>query len=375
MRVCLNMIVKNEAHLIERCLRSVRPYVDSWAIVDTGSTDGTQDVIRALLADLPGELIDRPWVDFAHGRNQALQLAREHGDYALMIDADDVFEADAGFSWGALAAPGYALENVHDVQGSWWRVQLMKLGLDWAWEGVVHELPVSVHSTDASKARLAGARIRVLGGGARSRQSPPQRCAQDIEALSAALVEAPDHPRYTFCLAQTLREAGRWQEAVEAYERRVGIGGWFEEVYASKFQIAVLRERMGAGYDDVLAAYLDAYDYRPQRAEAPCELARHTRSHERYAVAYVFARIACSIERPEDRLEVDPTVYHWRARDELALAAYFVDDYDICIRTWRELLADPRLPSNERERVEANLEAALDASSTEALTAAGSGGD
>jgi glycosyltransferase involved in cell wall biosynthesis len=369
------MIVKNEAHLIERCLRSVRAHVDSWAIVDTGSTDGTQDVVRALLADRPGELIERPWVDFAHARNQALRLARDYGDYALVIDADDVLEADAGFSWGALGAPGYALENLQDAHGSWWRVQLMQLGLDWAWEGVVHELPVSVHSAEAWKARLMGARIRVLGGGARSRQSPQQRCAQDIEALRAALVETPDHPRCAFCLAQTLREAGRWQEAIEAYERRVRIGGWFEEVYASKFQIAVLRERVGAGYDDVLAAYLDAYDYRPQRAEAPCELARHTRNHERYAVAYVFARIACSIERPEDRLDVDPTVYLWRARDELALAAYFVDDYDTCIGTWRELLADPRLPSTERGRVETNLEAALEAASAEALTAAGNGGD
>ena len=37
-RICLNMIVKNEAPVIERCLASVRPWVDYWVIVDTGST-------------------------------------------------------------------------------------------------------------------------------------------------------------------------------------------------------------------------------------------------------------------------------------------------------------------------------------------------
>lgn len=364
MRVCLNMIVKNEAHLIERCLRSVRAYVHCWAIVDTGSTDGTQELIRTLLADLPGELIERPWIDFACARNEALQLAHEYGDYALVIDADDVLEVEDGFSWGALGGPGYMLEIVHGMQDAWWRVQLMKLGLDWAWEGVIHEMQTSVHLPEAGRSKLPGARVRVLGGGARSQQPPQQRCARDIDVLRKALVDAPDNPRYVFYLAQTLRDSGQLQEAIEAYEHRVKIGGWFEEVYFSKFQIAVLRERTGASYDDVLAAYLDAYDYRPQRAEAPCELARHTRSHERYAVAYAFARIACSIERPDDLLNVDLTVYHWRARDELALAAYFIDDYDTCVRLWKELLADPRLPLNERARVETNLEAALEASSS-----------
>ena len=48
--ICLNMIVKNEAHVIARCLASARPLVDAWCIVDTGSSDGTQDKVRELMA-------------------------------------------------------------------------------------------------------------------------------------------------------------------------------------------------------------------------------------------------------------------------------------------------------------------------------------
>ena len=87
--ICLCMIVRDEASVIERCLRSAKPFIHSWAISDTGSTDGTQDIIRRVLGDLPGELIERPWVDFAHNRNEALELAKKHGDFALIIDADD----------------------------------------------------------------------------------------------------------------------------------------------------------------------------------------------------------------------------------------------------------------------------------------------
>ena len=45
-RICLNMIVKNEAPVIERCLASVRPWIDHWVVVDTGSTVGTEERIR-----------------------------------------------------------------------------------------------------------------------------------------------------------------------------------------------------------------------------------------------------------------------------------------------------------------------------------------
>ena len=45
----LNMIVKNEAHVILRCLASVKPWIDSWCIVDTGSSDGTQEIIQNYL--------------------------------------------------------------------------------------------------------------------------------------------------------------------------------------------------------------------------------------------------------------------------------------------------------------------------------------
>ena len=61
--ICLNMIVRNEAHIVQEVLDAVAPYITSWVIVDTGSDDGTQDVIRSHMADLgiPGELHERPW--------------------------------------------------------------------------------------------------------------------------------------------------------------------------------------------------------------------------------------------------------------------------------------------------------------------------
>ncbi len=88
--ICLCMIVKDEAKVIERCLGSVRDLIDTWVISDTGSTDGTQELIRRALDGIPGELHEEPWTNFGHNRTLNIRHARGKADYLLLIDADMV---------------------------------------------------------------------------------------------------------------------------------------------------------------------------------------------------------------------------------------------------------------------------------------------
>ncbi len=355
MRVCLNMIVKNETAVIERCLRSALPHIDCWAIADTGSTDGTQERIRRLLGDLPGELIERPWVDFASNRNEALELARRHGDYALIIDADDVLEVDPQRAFGGLDGPGYALEIVDKVS-NYWRDALIRLDVDWTWKGVLHEYLTCSRLGEVKK--LGGARIRRIGGGARSQGSLTGKYLRDAEVLRRALIDEPDNARYVFYLAQSLFDAGHIAEAIDIYRRRVEMGGWAEEVYFSKFMIAQLKHRLGHPFDEVVAAYLDAWRFRPTRAEPVCFLARYLRAHGRLAEARDYARIACSTPLPADSLRINRHAYGWLARYELAAALYALQDYAGCVAVSEEMLADPLLPPQEVPRVRQNVASA-----------------
>ncbi len=352
MRICLSMIVRNESAVIERCLRSVRPYIDCWAISDTGSNDGTQDLVRRELADLPGELIERPWLDFAHNRNEALALAAQHGDYALVIDADEILVADAGFSWPALDAPGYLLE-FHFGNTRYRRVAMPRLDADWCWRGVLHEALVSARAAEAKF--ISGLHIHVHTDGARSQRPLAEKFSADAEVLRRALDNEPDNARYAFYLAQSLRDSGQHADALAAYRRRVAMGGWDEEVYQAMLQVAVLSERCGCANAEILAAYLSAYDFRPARAEAPCELARYCRLQKRFALGRDFAAIALAKTPTGDVLFVDHSVQAWRARDELAVSSYWCGDYSACADLCQELLASSSLPDTERTRVEANL--------------------
>jgi glycosyltransferase involved in cell wall biosynthesis len=65
-QLCLNLIVKNEVANLPRCLNSVADHTSCWVIGDTGSTDGTEDLIRDLFAkrNIPGELHSFPFHNF-----------------------------------------------------------------------------------------------------------------------------------------------------------------------------------------------------------------------------------------------------------------------------------------------------------------------
>ena len=47
--VTLCMIVKDESHIIKECLKSMLPYIDRYDITDTGSTDGTPELIKEFM--------------------------------------------------------------------------------------------------------------------------------------------------------------------------------------------------------------------------------------------------------------------------------------------------------------------------------------
>ncbi len=93
------MIVRDEAERLERCLRSVAGFVDEMVVVDTGSSDAT----AAIAADCGASVHHLDWPgDFAPARNHALQLV--HGDWVLVLDADEWLRAEARAPLRALMA-------------------------------------------------------------------------------------------------------------------------------------------------------------------------------------------------------------------------------------------------------------------------------
>ena len=89
--IVLTMIVKNEEHIIERCLNSCYKLIDSYCIVDTGSTDRTKDIIKSFFdsKEIPGKIVDFTFTNFEECRNLTITEGRSLGEYGFWIDADE----------------------------------------------------------------------------------------------------------------------------------------------------------------------------------------------------------------------------------------------------------------------------------------------
>lgn len=316
------MIVKDEAPVIERCLSSVRPFIDSWLIVDTGSTDKTRKLVRRTLAGVPGKLVRRPWVDFGHNRSESLALARGRADYSWVIDADEVFVPDVGWSFPELTADAYALPCL--VTGAvMWRTSLLANRLPFHYVGALHEQPY-VDGPLLGRfglVQLGGAHVQVHLDGARGRGlTREQKSARDVTVLEAALRDDPGNARNQYYLAASLMDAGQPERALVEFEKRARMRGWAEEVYDSLYAVAQLHERLGSPPELVEAAYIAAHVNRPTRAEPLYALACYHQKRGDHESAVRYAQRAVKIPLPTDRLFVEVDVYAWKARAVLEQA-------------------------------------------------------
>jgi glycosyltransferase involved in cell wall biosynthesis len=353
--ICLSMIVKNEASVIERCLRSVRPIITYWIIVDTGSTDGTQDVIRAYFSDVPGSLYERPWESFSANRSEALRLARLRGDYTFVIDADDEL-VSGDFRLPRLTCDSYSLDI--DLDGiSYRRPQLINNALPWRYEGVLHEY------LECEGARTSGhlpMAIKVNSDGARRKD--PETYRHDAALLEKALSRETDPfrtARYTFYLAQSYRDCGEMEKAAATYLKRTRLGFWDQEIFVSFYFAAQMREQLGDSEEVILALYEKAMQACPSRAEAAYRASRFCRLHSKFQRGYEIAKAALDLPPPGDGLFVERWVYDYGLLDEFAVNAYWSGHYRECLDGVLRALASRKVPDHEQQRFVANAQFAL----------------
>lgn len=355
--VCLAMIVRDEAHIVEEGLASLVGCIDRWVVVDTGSSDDTIEIVRSFFAarGVPGELHERPWVDFGTNRTQALELAAGQADYTWMFDADDVLVGEMDLS--GLDADAFQVRFGPDL--TFWRTQIFRSDQPWRYEGVLHEYPVSGNG-DTHIERVEGDyHIIARSAGARSKGNKSER---DVEVLTAEHERVPDDPRTVFYLAQSHRDAGNAEQALHFYELRASMGGWDEEVYVSRLEAARAMAKLDRPRAEVQAALLDAWSGRPHRLEALHDLAHERRLAGDFAAGHLFAGWGADLQFPDaDLLFVAGDIHRWRLLDEASICSYFVGRYDESAKWCRRLLTEGHLPGAQRVRVWENLAFALDA--------------
>ena len=271
--------------------------------------------------DISFEIYERPWVNFAHNRNEALETARKRADWVLFIDADEQFTAqDESLDVESLLntnLSGHDAYMLKCVYGGWeyWRNALVSSRLPFRWEGVIHEY-VTCDEPHKWGNLEAGPRIFVKHDGARGKN--PDTYKRDIEVLEKAVADEPDNARYVFYLAQSYRDAGMPEKARQYYSRRAIMGGFAEEAWFADFQAALL-----VTPGDKENYLLDVWRKRPWRAEPLIEMCKLLREEKRFDEVMVWATVAALMPVSKDRLFIDVGAYRWKAWDEIIVAGWY----------------------------------------------------
>ncbi len=338
------MIVRDEAAVIERCIESVRPLIDHWVICDTGSIDGTPDVVDHTLGDLPGTLHHHRWVDFGHNRTRLMEVAAGTADLLLLLDADMTLDVARPIDHLDPDVDAWLVRHEGDLSYSVSR--LVRGDRAWRFEGATHEYL----ACDEPIRQRALPQLVVhhhADGGSRG-----DKFERDERLLRAAVGDDPGDPRAWFYLAQTLRDLGRTGEAVDAYRRRTELGGWDEEVAYSWLQIGLLIQTDDP--DRAMAALHTAWETRPSRAEALHALARLHRNAGRHHSALLVAEQGLSLPPSNDLLFVHRDVERWGLRFERSIAAYWTGDVEGALLDIDRLLAERDLPADVVEHTTRN---------------------
>jgi len=367
--ITLCMIVKDEnhPHLLE-CLDSMKNHIDYWVICDTGSTDGTQDIIKNYFkeAGIEGELHEIPWEGFGKCRTKSLALCDGKADYAWVIDADDMIVGDFQFPEDILL-DAYSL-RIQRGDFVWWRNQIFKTGIGWEYVGVLHEYahcPDKGPALKQGKINTPGYHIeaRTLGGARNQNVDPVEKYSKDAEIFLSALTNKddpayePENVRYVFYLAQSYFDSKQFDKAKEWYMKRAEMGGWEEEIFYSLFRNAICSSLIGEEWNTTMPLFLAAWNYRPIRAEPLYQIARIYRLSGYPRLGYMFAKMAKDIPYPEqDILFIGKEVWEWQLDDEISACAFYVGQFEEGYNATMRLLKDNLFPETERQRVMTNLE-------------------
>jgi tetratricopeptide (TPR) repeat protein len=326
-KVILLLMIKNESRIIERCLEGALPHVDAVSVLDTGSTDNTVEVAKKVLeaSGKPYLIKEEPFIDFGKSRTRSFEVAQElcttlawdaETTYGFAVDADMVIVPSAEFRSHPLTLNGYSVIQANGVI-KYYNMRLMKLSYPWKCIGATHEywsgdptgkIPYEVLYIDDRN-----------DGGCKS-----DKFERDVRLLSAEIAEDPNNGRAHFYLGQSLKDLGRFDEAIKMFKRRIELGGWYEEVWYAHYQIAKCHEH--AGRIHKMEQWMNrAFDFHPRRAEPLYHLCRYFREHSQHYKSFHYYLKGRHIPYPKDDvLFIEDNVYNGMFDYENTILACYV---------------------------------------------------
>jgi tetratricopeptide (TPR) repeat protein len=340
--ICLNMIVKNEAHIIVNTLENIITHVPItyWVISDTGSTDNTIELIKKFFADknIKGELFEHTWKDFGYNRSKALECAYNKTDYLLIFDADDSFHGNLILP--PLNKDGYSLVFGSD-NGSceYVRTLLINNRKKWKFIGVLHEY-ITCEDTN-HKLEVIKGNYYIQSGRTGARSADPRKYEKDAIVLSNAYEQEKDvglKARYAFYCAQSWRDCDNIDNAITWYEKCLPACNWHQEKYFSCLCIGDLYA-MKNQMTIALKYWIKTVQYDPERIEGIAKAMEYLRINDLHLFVFALYDTYKNYNKdPKNKLFINKQRYNFDIEYNMSISACYCDKKAIGLDCCRQVL-------------------------------------
>lgn len=363
-KLALNFICKDESPVIEKMLESAKGIVDLIVVNDTGSTDGTQQIIKNFgeKYGIPTYVFERPFDDFENSRNHAMQKLREtvkelnwnpdqvHG---FWFDCDETLVIDPKFSKSQFTKDLYMI-NTYIGNMKYTRNTFFKVSKAFRWYGPVHEFIVC-DDQNITSGLAENIHVDVKMTGNSWQGDIAEKYASHSYKLEAYINKNRQDPRWIFYTAQSWHDAAsikdnkeendeRLRRSLKYYRERVQRpDGYAEEIYYAQYRIGTIMRILEEPWHLTQMELLKAYQIDPMRGESIKVIIDHYLMMQDWHMAYLYSKFAKTTFHgknpyPTRLLFVDEATYVWKFAEAHAAAAFYTGRMDEAKQTYQEIV-------------------------------------
>ena len=363
-KLILNTIVKDEAHCILIMLESAAKISDAIVIADTGSTDGTQDLIRKFGEDnnIPTYVFERPFDDFEKSRNFGMEKARDvvkelgwdsNDCWTWWCDADETIVVDPKFNKNQFNKDLFMI-NTYIGQMKYTRNTFARVSKPFRFYGPVHEFIVC-DDQNITSGLATDIHVDVKMIGASWQGDISQKYLSHAHKLEAYIAADRKDPRWIFYTAQSYHDSAsmkdnkeeneeRLRRSMKYYRERVSRqDGYPEEIFYAQYRIGTIMRSLDEPWNLTHQELLKAYAIDPLRAESIKVIIDYYLQIGEWHMAYMYTKFAKmnfhgKNPYPTRLLFIDEATYVWKIAESHSASCYYTGRMDEAKATYQDIV-------------------------------------
>lgn len=324
-------ITKNEAKFVDQWVDSMKE-ADGIHVLDTGSTDGTVEKLRARGVHTEVKTYD-PW-RFDAPRNDSMNLCPSNADILVCTDLDEILRP----GWrGKLETQWFtALEKgqhpkVARYDYIWsfqpdgsparqFRYEKIHVPHEYEWRYAVHELLFRKDNGHTEYLETLGIMLEHHPDNTKSRGSY-------LGLLELSVKEDPTNDRNTHYLGRELTFYSRWEDAIKVLEKHISMNGWYAERAMSYMYLGRCHWNLG-NKEAADAAWRKASEIATDHREAAFEAANSHYESGEWDKVIEFCTLLFRVKSQAGDYMTDQTAWGWKPYDILGIALWYSGDRD-----------------------------------------------